>query len=102
MKQVGYVYNPLIETYNYGHNHPMKPKRVGMTHDLISGYGLLAHLSIYKSPLASRDQLIWCHDEDYIDYIKNYNFLKEDQRQEKYGIDMSSDTPSFPEFYDFC
>lgn len=29
-----------IKGFNYGPEHPMKPKRVAMTHDLIEKYGM--------------------------------------------------------------
>ena len=33
----------------YGADHPMKPPRIAMTHDLILGYGLHEHLDVYVS-----------------------------------------------------
>ena len=34
-RKVGYIYSPEIEQVNFGHDHPMKPKKVAMTHDII-------------------------------------------------------------------
>ena len=39
-KRVGYFYNSIIGKFKYGKNHPMKPKRVSMTHNLILSYDL--------------------------------------------------------------
>ena len=36
-----------IPTYYYGHEHPMKPKRIAMTHSLINHYKLYSHLYVY-------------------------------------------------------
>ena len=33
--------------YYYGPDHPMKPQRMAMTHQLVLGYGLHQHLSVY-------------------------------------------------------
>lgn len=43
------------------------------------------------------------HDESYIAYIKNYfQNPEETKRNEKFGVGVSSDTPIFPKFFDFC
>lgn len=36
-----------IRNYNYGTEHPMKPKRVSMTHDLIVNYDLYHDMKVY-------------------------------------------------------
>ena len=33
--------------FYYGADHPMKPPRIAMTHDLVLGYGLHEHLDVY-------------------------------------------------------
>ena len=33
--------------YYYGADHPMKPQRIAMTHQLILGYGLHSHMQVY-------------------------------------------------------
>ena len=39
-KRVAYFYNSLIGKFHYGKEHPMKPKRMAMAHNLIVNYGL--------------------------------------------------------------
>lgn len=39
--KVAYIFNPDIETYNFGPDHPMKPKKVAMTHDIVEKTDLL-------------------------------------------------------------
>ena len=36
-----------IKNYNYGPEHPMKPKRVAMTHDLITKYNMYHEMKVY-------------------------------------------------------
>lgn len=38
-KRVAYFYNSLIGKFHYGKEHPMKPKRIAMAHNLIVNYG---------------------------------------------------------------
>lgn len=35
--------------YYYGPDHPMKPQRIAMTHQLVLGYGLHRHMEVYVS-----------------------------------------------------
>ena len=46
-RKVAYVYSPDIENYNYGPDHPMKPKKVAMTNDIVEHSDLLHHMNIY-------------------------------------------------------
>lgn len=41
------MYSPEIETFSYGPDHPMKPKKVAMTHDIVSGLGFLERMDLY-------------------------------------------------------
>ena len=36
-----------IAKFTYGPEHPMKPKRIALTHELITGYELLRYMDIY-------------------------------------------------------
>lgn len=36
-----------VKSYSYGPDHPMKPKRVAMTHELIEKYGMYQELKVY-------------------------------------------------------
>jgi len=46
-KRVAYVYHDDIKNYNYGQDHPMKPKKVAMTNDLIHKYDLYHDMKVY-------------------------------------------------------
>lgn len=40
--------------YYYGPDHPMKPQRMAMTHQLVLGYGLHQHMDVYVSASRAR------------------------------------------------
>lgn len=102
-RTVAYLYDPAIETYNFGPDHPMKPKKVSMAHDIIFHMDLLPHMTIYKVPQVPNTFLTRFHSQDYITYIENYFALEELYRGiKKYGIGLTSDTPAFPKIYEFC
>lgn len=44
---MAYFYDDTIGNFNYGPDHPMKPKRISMTHELIVSYGMYKHMDIY-------------------------------------------------------
>lgn len=46
-KKVAYIYSADIEGYSYGPDHPMKPKKIAMAHDIINKSGLLEHMDLY-------------------------------------------------------
>ena len=45
-KRVSYFYDPEVGNFHYGANHPMKPHRLALTHDLVIGYGLYRKMSV--------------------------------------------------------
>jgi len=53
VRKPAYVYSDEVESYNFGPNHPMKPKKVAMTHDIIAHTSLIEHLDHYKPPKIS-------------------------------------------------
>ena len=46
-KRVCYYYDGDVGNYYYGPNHPMKPHRIRMTHNLLLNYGLYRKMEIY-------------------------------------------------------
>ena len=45
-RRVSYFYDPEVGNFHYGANHPMKPHRLALTHDLVIGYGLYRKMSV--------------------------------------------------------
>lgn len=50
-RKVCYFYDGSVGNYYYGMQHPMKPHRVRMAHNLLLNYGLFKKMQIYVSPL---------------------------------------------------
>ncbi|KAM3138797.1 hypothetical protein pb186bvf_009176 [Paramecium bursaria] len=70
--RVGYFYHPHIGRFHYGKEHPMKPKRISMAHNLIVNYGLYRKMDIYMSRPATIKELLKFHDPDYIQYLSQF------------------------------
>ena len=71
-RKVAYIYHSDIETFHYGPDHPMKPKKVAMTHDIVEKSHLLSKMDLYKPPIANWQILERYHTPEYLDYIENY------------------------------
>lgn len=53
-KKVAYFYNDQIGNFYYYKDHPMKPRRIAMTHSLIQSFNLYQKLDVYNDRHASR------------------------------------------------
>jgi histone deacetylase 1/2 len=101
-RRTAYIYSSEIEKFNYGPDHPMKPKKIAMAHDILQQCEVLQNFDLYESFLPSKKEIAMFHSMEYIEFIENYFENKEEfQKVEKFGIGYSSDTPAFPDFFDF-
>ena len=79
LRRNAYYWNYIgkIGSYYYGDQHPMKPERIKMAHQLIVGYGLYRQMNIYEPHYSTFNELTWFHTPDYITYIDNQSKNKE-------------------------
>lgn len=69
-KVVAYFYDDELGNFYYGPQHPMKPHRIRMAHNLVLAYGLYKKLEIYRPTLMSEDQMTKFHADDYIHFLQ--------------------------------
>ncbi|KAH9107138.1 hypothetical protein LEN26_002515 [Aphanomyces euteiches] len=102
-KRVSYFYDSEIGNYHYGPNHPMKPHRVRMTHNLVTNYGLTKYMQIYRPKLVGWEELTRFHSDDYIHFLRlispdnMHHYLRQLQR-----FNVGEDCPVFDGLYEFC
>lgn len=87
----------------YGADHPMKPPRIAMTHQLVLGYGLHEEMDVYRPRRAQPEELTSFHSPEYIDVLRNTSpsaFKLNPDEYDIYGLDQ--DCPIFPGMFDFC
>ena len=75
-KKVSYFYNQTISKFVYSRDHPMKPERIGMAHNLIVNFNLYRYnffdfrkLDVYESRFSTKDEMTKFHSPDYIEYL---------------------------------
>jgi acetoin utilization deacetylase AcuC-like enzyme len=69
-KRVAYFYKDEIGNFNYGSDHPMKPKRIAMTHELIVSYGMYPKMDVYRPHYATRAEMGFFHGLDYVKFVE--------------------------------
>ena len=73
--RVSYFYDTEVGSFFYGQEHPMKPFRIKMAHQLIVNYGLYRKMSVYVSQkwiISSSTRLSLTHT----DYFSNLTELQ--------------------------
>jgi acetoin utilization protein AcuC len=67
-----FFYTPKYQDFDYGPNHPMKIRRLKLTHDLTHAYGLLhpAHVRLADVPEAPEEDLLRVHTKEYLDVLR--------------------------------
>ena len=97
--------------------HPMRPHRLELTNQLVLGYGLHNHMSIYDPRKATEEELCSFHNVDYIDFLKRYAVARsyhspnEDQShaqnaqtltEDELKYNVGDDCPVFFDVFAFC
>lgn len=68
---VALAYDPVLDAYDFGPEHPLRPQRVSLAIALMESYGLIAEGALEPLPLrpASREELELVHAPEYIDAV---------------------------------
>ena len=70
--KTAFLYNEKFASFNYGANHPMRPVRLKLTHDLIEALGLfdIPDSRVVEGRRATDEELLLFHTPDYIRVLK--------------------------------
>ncbi|KFD70768.1 hypothetical protein M514_01279, partial [Trichuris suis] len=95
-RRVCYFYDDEVATFYYGAKHPMKPRRIGMTHDLVMNYGLYRDIAVYRPRRATLEEMARFHAKDYLESMKTLCPIPEDMLSEKATrYNLHGDCPIF-------
>lgn len=100
--QAFFFYTPRYQDFDYGSTHPMKIRRLKLTHDLIDAYGLLhpAHVRLKDVPEASEDDLLRIHTKEYVDALRTAGEGFPPLHAWHFGLG-AGDNPIFPGLYTY-
>ncbi len=93
--KTGLIWDERFLDYNFGPQHPLRPIRVKLTYDLIRSKGILQQgsVEVVKPLLASREEILLFHEEDYVRLVEQYS-------KRGSGLLDMGDTPAFKGCYE--
>jgi acetoin utilization protein AcuC len=95
-----FFYTDALLGYDMGPEHPLKPKRLRMTYDLLDSYGVFASgLQLATPQPASWEEAAQTHSRDYLEVLSALDRGEEVRQLYKYGFG-TGDNPVFPHIYD--
>lgn len=100
---VVYFYDEDVGNFFYGPNHPMKPHRIQMAHNLIVSYNLHHKMRVLSPHRATPAEMMQFHTEEYINFLQ---MATPENIQSQVGLydkfNISEDSPIFDGLFEFC
>lgn len=101
-KRVAYFYDEDVGNFHYGPNHPMKPHRLTLTHNLVFNYALHKKMEVYKPYRATYHDMCRFHSNDYIQFLRRVTPQNTAQNKTLNNFNVGEDCPVFSGLFDFC
>lgn len=99
--RVCYYFPKGVGEYHYGERHPMKPARLTLTNRLVLGYGLHDKMKCFTPRAATKEELEWFHDSDYVDFLSTVT-PSTPPSSSFTRFNFADDCPVFDGIYEFC
>jgi acetoin utilization protein AcuC len=94
-----FYYSDAFAGYNFGPQHPLKPRRLGMTYDLLNSYGVFdTALEVVEPQHADEAEVAETHSVDYLEALSRMDRDGMIPQAQRYGVG-TGDVPFFPEIY---
>ncbi|MCZ6551641.1 MAG: acetoin utilization protein AcuC [candidate division NC10 bacterium] len=102
LTQAVYLYTPKYQEFDYGSSHPMKIRRLKLTHDLAQAYGLFhpTHVRLADAPAAAEEDILRIHTQDYLDVLREAGEGLVPPHSWRFGLG-AGDNPIFPGLYTY-
>ncbi|WP_088032992.1 acetoin utilization protein AcuC [Evansella clarkii] len=100
MPEAAYIYSPEQLNYKFSEDHPFNQRRLSLTLDLLKELGALEQHQIFPARMATDQELLLIHDEEYIKAVKSASTgLVQSSYSSTFGIG-TEDTPAFPNMHE--
>ena len=94
-----FYFSQEFQGYNMGPQHPLKPRRLFLTYDLLDSYGLFdSALEVAEPVLAEVAEVAETHGVDYLEFLSALDRGDAVRNAARYGFG-SGDNPIFPNVY---
>ncbi|WP_289141845.1 acetoin utilization protein AcuC [uncultured Brevibacillus sp.] len=94
------IYSPDYTQYYFNDDHPFNQRRLLLTHDLMSSFGILTESDILAPRLATDEELTLVHDPRYIQFVRDQGHSEKELPQAgSYGLG-TEDVPCFANMHE--
>lgn len=94
------IYSPDYTQYYFNDDHPFNQRRLLLTHDLMSSFGILTESDILAPRLATDEDLTLVHDPRYIQFVRDQGHSEKELPQAgSYGLG-TEDVPCFANMHE--
>jgi acetoin utilization protein AcuC len=94
-----FFYTDAFSGYDFGPQHPLKPRRLGMTYQLLDAYGVFdTALEVVEPEHADEEEVAETHSRDYLEALSRMDREGDIPQARRYGVG-TGDVPFFPEIY---
>ena len=94
------IYTPDYTQYYFNDDHPFNQRRLLLTHDLMSSFGILTESDILAPRLATDEELNLVHDPRYIQFVRDQGHSEKELPQAgSYGLG-TEDVPCFANMHE--
>ncbi|RKL66749.1 acetoin utilization protein AcuC [Salipaludibacillus neizhouensis] len=99
-EEAAFIFSPEQLKYKFHQDHPFNQDRLSITNDLLFKIGALNPSTIIPARMATLDELLLVHDEDYVQAVVGASEGQfRSSYRTTYGIG-TEDTPVFPQMHD--
>jgi acetoin utilization protein AcuC len=92
-----FVYDDRLLGYDFGPTHPLRPRRLRLTYELLRDYGAVRE--VVTPRVAREEEILAVHAADYVEAVARIGRGERLADAEAYGFSMG-DNPPFPGVYD--
>lgn len=90
-----FFYTSHIEKYDFGAFHPLKPRRLQLTLELLECYGVFEHFPLVTSRLATEEEVRLVHSEAYLAAVRALSEGLSVPNARLFGFSEGGDNPPF-------
>jgi acetoin utilization protein AcuC len=99
MARPSFFYSEKLLGYNMGPHHPMQPRRLKMTRDLLQSYGLFENtLDLVEPEMAEWEEVAEVHSRDFLEMLNSLDRGEPVRGMQRYGFG-GGDNPIFKGIY---
>ncbi|MBI2887456.1 MAG: acetoin utilization protein AcuC [Chloroflexi bacterium] len=102
MPKAAFVYHPDLSRHVLREDHPMKPRRLQLSYELLEAYGAFGQPNALLVPprMATEEELLLAHDQEYIRAVQRISAGEAEEDLTRYGFSPWGDNPPYPGMYE--